>query len=98
MGKFKYEDHLETLGLCECLIALIQFEVKQGNKISGYDTHAKWPKEESHLIYLKQSLHLKNLNFPHTRMFKLRLIEICILIGIQMLTAPCIITLLLDNL
>ncbi len=54
----------ETLGLCECLIALIQFEVKQGNKISGYDTHAKWPKEESHLIYLKQSLHLKNLNFP----------------------------------
>lgn len=98
MGKFKYEDHLETLGLCECLIALIQFEVKQGNKISGYDTHAKWPKEESHLIYLKQSLHLKILIFPNTQMFKLRLIEICILIGIQMLTAPYIITLLLDNL
>jgi hypothetical protein len=56
LGKFKYEDHLETLGLCECLIALIQFEVKQGNKISGYDTHAKWPKEESHLIYLKSLL------------------------------------------
>lgn len=64
MGKFKYEDHLETLGLCECLIPLIQFEVKQGNNISGYDAHGQWPKEESHLIYLKQSLHLKNLNFP----------------------------------
>ena len=30
------------------LIALIQFEVKnKATKISGYDTHLKWPKEEA---------------------------------------------------
>ena len=37
MKKIKYEDCLESLGLCECLIPLIKFEVRQGNKITRYD-------------------------------------------------------------
>ncbi|QIO06975.1 hypothetical protein [Acinetobacter shaoyimingii] len=64
MRKIKYEDHLESLGLCECLIPLIQFEVKQGNKIMGYDTNGGWPEKGSHLIYLRQQLHLKHPDFP----------------------------------
>lgn len=64
MRKIKYEDCLESLGLCECLIPLIKFEVSQGNKITRYDTNGNWPKKGSHLIYLRQQLHLKHPDFP----------------------------------
>lgn len=64
MRKIKYEEHLATLGLCECLIPIIRFEVSRGNKITGYDTNGKWPQKNSHMIYLRYQIHLEDLDFP----------------------------------
>lgn len=64
MRKIKYEDHLTTLGLCDCLIPLILFEINQGNKICSYDSNGKWPKEYSHLISLLHAIHLKDSQIP----------------------------------
>ncbi len=42
----KFHEHLETLGLCPCLISLIQFEISLGNKITSHNTHGGWPKKK----------------------------------------------------
>lgn len=64
MKKIKYEEYLESLGLCECLIPLIHFEIRQGNAITNYETNSNWPKKGCHRIYLKQMLHLTHHDFP----------------------------------
>lgn len=64
MRKDKIEDHFKTLGLCECLIPILEFEINQGNKIHSYDLDSYWPHRESRLVYLKQQLHLEHPAFP----------------------------------
>lgn len=64
MSQFKYHEHLEELGLCKCLIPLIHFEVKKGNKVCSYDKNGNWPNKGSHLIGLSSTIHLNDPEIP----------------------------------
>jgi hypothetical protein len=48
--------------ICDCLIQVIEKELKVGNEIIESDQNAGWPKEDSKFVLLKNKISI-NLNF-----------------------------------